>query len=465
VSEIACAPLDEDVAAAIVDGWIWLTTDGGRGWSRLALMPPSAEREDDPGESVDPMPEAGVIPNREEGDLFTGAGEPEDDWAAEEDDEGDADQGRGGPLLAVSDGGRWAIAADGALLWGGPGPGIDGSAPIGEARGLVFDARGRIWLAGEDALVTWAGAAVVGSLSVPGAGAPVGGSHRGQILVPETGGLRVIETAGALEQRVVRGAPVDAAAALPGGEGWLVATRGELERWGPGGREETLPGPGRRVRRVLADRAGGVRILAADGSWSTLSGGGFRAERISAAATDGAGRLWVGTATGPLSPEERIPTGPVEMDVRGMVDHLDLSREMLARFPGPPPCPPLPLNPVPAVRVLARFGRGDSEGFGDPLPARAGWARSWAFVGIRLSWDLDPLPAAACIDARGRWSEQANSAEERLAQLWIRWRKARARQRHGGDPVERFIAATEAERDAGLIEVLSGQRPLDQEEE
>lgn len=457
-TEVACAPSRAQVVAAIVDGWVWTTLDGGEIWKRLARVDDLTEEDTGDDDSWgDFLPEEGVIPGREEGDLFHGF--ESDAFLPEVDLREDGGGAAARTSLAVGDDGRWSVVGGGVLVTGGPGPGVERVVILEDPSSALFGPDGRIWVVASDRLHVVEGGVITGSWAVHGTGVIARGSGSGQILIPCRDGLRVMDTRhGADETAFFPLGGVEATSAIRGSEGWIAAVRGKLITSGKGGQMKTSPGFPFTVRRLVIDGGGGILAEDGAGTWWSRSGAATRPATILGADVDALGRLWSGTSTGPLAPVSG-PSGPVDMALERMGPMMDDVAGRMDDFPAQPPCPVLPLNPLPAMRVIAGFGRGDGVGYGFPAPARTDWARTWLYVGVKLIWDLDPVSPTACVAAREQWARTRTEAGERVGRLWIEWRKATARREVADDPLQSFIAANEAEKAAQLLRILSESDP------
>ncbi len=460
VQALACAPSNELVAAVLIAWRVWITLDGGERWSTPARLRN--------GEGIDlesqkapknMVTEPTIVPQGHSGGVFSKEQEIENPIA-------DMDRNVVGRVvseenisLAVSDSGSWAVAMGNDLVTGSKSSGSGRSRKIEEVMGAAFDGAGDLWVVARDKLLRIRGGTTRVYRTIAGARIPVRGVHPGQIVVPGKEGLWVIETGGEEpSMELIAMGSVDAVSALAGEDGWYTAARGRIWRVRADGKvmaRGTVPG---RVDRLLVDREHVMHTTGANGAWRK---NGLPVSAL-AVAVDNEGRVWLGTATGPVPPGT-TPVMVREVKTHAIIyPHLAGVRVELTRSPGPPPCRRFAFNPLPAARLIARMGRSDGRGVALPENTNEEKIRTWAYMGVRLTWEFEPLYFASCVTRVQRWHETVDAGVSRLAELWTAWRRVAAAMPDENDPEGNVAAAMEKERLAELIRIASGIYPKEE---
>lgn len=470
VQALACAPGRSDVAAALVGDSVWTTGDGGRTWSRAAVLPRPLTDEGEVGghAAADPLWETGsVLPGLEESALEEEQHRVgEADFEAQGGSEVAGDEGatNGGPLIAVGDDLTWAALVGERLYIGQPGAGVKANAEVHGAAGLYVDRGGGVWVTVSGALLFFDGSSGWRSprrYPLAGAGQPVPGVRPGEILVPARDGiLEVRRRVGQVAELVLdRVGPISALAVGPHGELVLVS-RGRIERRSPGTVPVDLgPAPGS-VVRLYVDRKGTCWIQTADGRWSSDSGGGSRASTALAVAVDADGRLWLGTPHGPIGPAEAIGPPARQLPLSGVAVAPFVSAAMAAidRELGDPPCRK-PFNPLPRAGLVIGFGRGSTREIELPGPIEQAGLTTWIYVELGLSWSFGPVSPTECAARLEAAAELRDERRRQVATLVAAWRNAAAMAEAAEGLSEIAAATLERDRLAELIRILSGILP------
>ena len=460
VQALACAPSNELVAAVLISWRVWITVDGGESWSTPARL------QDDEGIDLESQEaqetvgaESSIVPEGLSGGVFSEEQEqegffPERDW----NDVG-LDVPEKNISLTVNDSGAWAVLMGEDLVTGSKSSGSGRSRKIEEAIGALFDGAGDLWVVARDKLLRIRGGTSRVYRTIAGARMPGRGVHPVQIIVPGKEGLWVIETGGdEPSMELIAIGSVDAAGALVGEAGWYAAARGRIWQVRADGKvtvRGTVPG---RVDRLLVDREHVMRTAGANGAWRQNG----RPMSALAVAVDTEGKVWLGTATGPVAPGT-TPSMAREVTTHASIyPHLGGVRVELASSPGPPPCRRFAFNPLPQARLIARMGRSDGRGVDLPENSNEEKTRTWAYMGVRLTWKFEPLSLPSCIMRVQRWHETVDAGVSRLAELWTAWRRAAAVMPDENDPGGSVAAAMEKERLAELIRIASGIYPKEE---
>lgn len=155
------------------------------------------------------------------------------------------------------------------------------------------------------------------------------------------------------------------------------------------------------------------------GSWHLLSSFDL--------AVDAAGRLWLGTAVGPVPPQagmvdefaqvpETVEMGPFGMESARM--NLNLGR---------PPCWNPLLGLIPTVRFSLSLGRGGSAQVYLPQNKPRLSGTIWFYAGIALTWSEEPHSPVECAMKQREFVDRQNRQIKRTAELLRRWRQAKRR--------------------------------------
>jgi hypothetical protein len=457
VQAVACAPSNELVAAVLISWRVWITVNGGESWSTPARL------QDDEGTDLESRgtretigADSSIVPEGLSGGMFSEVQEQEG-FFPQRDRNGDGlDVPQENISLSVSDSGVWAVLVGDDLVTGSKSSGSGRSRKIEEAMGALFDGAGDLWVVARDKLLRIRGGTSRVYRTISGARIPGRGVHPGQIVVPGKEGLWIIETDGdEPSMELIAIGSVDAAGALVGDTGWYAAARGRIWRIRADGKvmvHVTVPG---RVDRLLVDCEHVMRTAGANGAWRQ---NGLPMSAL-AVAVDTAGKVWLGTVTGPVAPGT-TPSMEREVTTHASIyTHLGGVRVELASSPGPPPCRRFAFNPLPQARLIARMGRSDGRGVGLPENSNEEKTRTWAYMGVRLTWTFEPLSLPSCVMRVQRWHETIDAGVSRLAELWAAWRRAATIRPDENDPEGSVAAAMEKERLAELIRIASGSYP------
>jgi len=469
VRALACAPARSDVAAALVGDSVWTTADGGRRWTRAAVLSSapadagSAAVSSEEGEVTDAR---GVIPDFEPEPLDeqhrVGATELGASTAGESDRETAASSAVD---LSVGNDGSWAALLGNQLFVGRSGKSVTGRALIEGSLGVHVDGRGGLWVTSGQLLLHYPLGTPVGSAPrrYPFActGPPVRGTTEGELLVPVRDGVVTIslDQTGEPTLELVRSGPV--AAVAPSTEhGLLVVARGRISSLARSGVLSPLqPAPGR-VRELLVARDGTLWVLIVGGGWVRGGGAGLRATTALTVAVDARGRIWIGTPHGPRGPGESsgppvpsrpLPQAPVGRFVAGAMSVID--REL-----GNPPCRP-PLILVPGVRLVFGVGRGSTRTTDLPGPIEEAGIDTWVYAELRLNWSFGPVSPTECVARFESAAELRGERRRRVASLVEAWRRAVALEEEARSAEEIIEARTQRDRLAELIRIASGIHP------
>ncbi|MCK9463880.1 MAG: hypothetical protein M0R80_30045 [Proteobacteria bacterium] len=437
VDGLACAPSDPDVAAAIVNGAVWLTRDGGATWRAIRRVEPLFGRT---------------------AAAATGEEESAEESEAEEAEEPGAPAG-GRFALAVADRGDWAAARDGRWV-----AELGGRIEVHEERGaaalgLAFDAASRLWVAAGDRLIV----AEVGRAAriVPLAGsvapAPLPGSDA--VVVPGARGIAELSTGtgGEIAVRVI-GPPADAIAVSAVDGAVYAARRGAISRLADG--VETPLAARAPARTSLLAFADGALFALSEGRWHGISSaGGSRLVAARAIAADALGRLWLGAELGPISPKAHdaaSAAGPPPAPLPPSA--VDFSRRP------PPPCARPVAALLPDAKLSFGFGlREVASRAADGATLTAG-SRSWLAVGLTLRWDLGRPAADGRCEARVE--RHAKREEKRLAravELHAELARAEAALAAARGVAEALSASMAAEAASARIAGINGRAPDEKE--
>lgn len=478
VRALACAPTDQDAAAALVGDSLWVTGDGGRSWTRAAVLPASY----DGGETEDAVIDHGgddetpdVIP-----DFDAETFEEQHRVEAAEVDLRATHGGDGGPgdeavvALAVGDDGSFAALLGVRLFTGRPGRGVRERPAIPGALGVLIDARGGLWVAADQALLHFPPGAPASAeprrFPLACSGPPARGSSPDEVLVPLRDGVAAIAAREGREPRVevVRVGPVAAVAAVADGS-WLAVARGRFARVRRDGWLEPLAHAPARVRRLLVARDLELWVLTADRNWSRGRPGSVRSVTALAVAVDAQGRTWIGTSHGPISPslDQGPPPPGRPLPQVSPAPFLAGAMRLSDEEPGRPPCRP-PINPAPTVRLVVGAGRGSTRS--RELPGPVGFAgpgeeariKTWFYAGIRLGWTFGPVAPTECLARLEAATELRDERRRRVAGLVDAWRRSAAYEAGARDVPEVIAARLERDRLAELIRITSGIDPREE---
>jgi len=438
VEALACAPTDPEVAAAVVDGVVWITRDGGASWRsarRLDLL--RAEPTEEPADAAST-----------------------EDVTEEEPAETDEPTAPVAPavILAVGDRGEWAAGR--AEKWVvDSGSGIFARTELGGAvSGLAFDASSRLWVAAGDRLAVFEGRRRTNVVAVTDAGPPVAAGDAGAVLVPGALGLTRIHFGadGDVSAQIV-GPPAEAVAVDPDDGATYTVSRGAISRIGDGGEASFVArAPVRASRLVIA---GGALWVLSGGRWFTSSPlAGLKPTSVRAIAADARGRLWLGADRGPVPPKERVASGigKAAFPVAPGRD-IDFARRL------PPPCP----RPIAAILPDAAlmFGFGLDEVASSTVDNRTDTAgtRSWLAVGLTLTWELKPVVDAKCEARLERFAEREEERLARQVELCAELARARAAKASAQTIAGALSATITADTLLALIAALGGRKPEEKE--
>jgi hypothetical protein len=433
VEALACAPSNPDVAAAIVEGAVWVTRDGGATWR--------------PARRLDP--------------LFAQAPEGTADAEATDDvveEPADAEApATPAFVLAVGDRGEWAAAAGERWIAQFDG-GIAVHAERGVAvSGLAFDADARLWITAGDRLVAVEDGRTVGVVANAGSGAPVPLGRSGAVLVPGSLGITEISARanGEMSARIV-GPPAEAVA-MDAIDGAVYAARqGAISRVDDGGKKTFVArAPVHASRLVISD---GAFWVLADGRWhSSAASDGLRPITARAIAADARGRLWLGADQGPIAPRKPSAAVPAIATLRApeMTDGF-------ARRP-PPPCPRPAAALLPDVALSFGFGLGEvASSTADGATDTAG-TRSWAAVGLTFTWVLAPVVDGKCEVRQERYAENEGDRLARHVELRAELARAIAAKDAARTIEDALSAAIAVDAIFAQIAVTGGRAPHDKE--
>ncbi len=457
VQALACAPSNDLVAAVMIDRRLWITVDGGESWNTPARLRNYGEIDPEAQKAQTNMvTEPTIVPDGHSGGVFSGELEQEGFFVERDRNVVGLDMPEENIFLAVSDSGAWAVSMGDDLVTGSKSSGSGRSRKIEEVMGAAFDGVGDLWIVARDKLLRIRGGNSRVYFTIAGARVPARGVHPGQIIVPGKEGLWIIETGGdEPSMELVAVGSVEAAGALVGEAGWYTAARGRIWRVRADGKvtaRRTVPG---RVDRLLVDREHVMHTAGVNGAWKE---DGLPVS-VLAVSVDTEGKVWLGTATGPVPPGATKFT-KLEVRTRASIyPHLAGLRVELARSPGPPPCRRFAFNPLPGARLVARMGRSDGRGVNLPENTNEEKTRTWAYMGVRLTWKFEPLSTASCVTRVQRWHGTIDAGASRLAELWVAWRRVAAAMPDENDPEMNVAAAMEKERLAELIRIASGIYP------
>jgi hypothetical protein len=439
VEALACAPTDAEVAAAIVDGTLWVTLDGGAAWRSVRRV--ASLLDADPGAaSGDAIEATEETETSEEIEVSTAAADP--------------------PIaLAVGDRGEWAIASGSRWIFDlGAGPVIrdERSAVVA---GLAIDSAARLWVAASDRVEVIANGRTIEAIANAGSGAPVYRAGPGAIVVPGALGIAELSmgSGGELTERVV-GPPAEAVAVDAIGGAVYAVRQGAISRVGDGGRTSFAARAPARARRLVT--AGSAFWVLADGRWHT-SGfrGAPRPEPATAVCADAQGRLWRGSERGPIAPAESVAELPrPELPIDGGSTPIEPDRRP------PPPCPRPAAALLPAAALSFGFGLGEVATLtADGMTDTAG-SRSWLAIGLTLTWDLAPAVDGRCEASRERFAERKADRLIRGVRLDADLASAVAA-KAGARTIEEALQATIAvDETRARIAAAGGRAPDDEEE-
>jgi len=440
VDAIACAPTNSLVAAAIVRDTVWITRDGGARWEAKSDLSNLSGQSEWAKESVQSV-ESVQSEESEQSD------EPEQSDEIEE--PGDT------LLLAVGDGGEWAVSR-GSLWVVEFGKGTHRFNAHGAIAGLAFDASARLWIASANRLEVHQRGCAPRDFAIARAGWPAPGRD-GAVLVPGARGVfeaRLLES-GAISARVV-GRPADAVAIEPAsGISYSSSSSAIFRRIGDGAR--AVARAPRNVRRLWA--AGDRFWALSDGGWySVTAEEGARRLPWRAIAVDALGRLWRGSESGPIPPRESlVPTRgrePAGIDIR------------VELVPSPAsPCARWFSQLLPDAKLALGLGLGsiDSRDTNDPL-ARSGRSSSISF-GVAFTWNLGPTEDVSCAARRERFYEREEERLDRLIELRYRLATASAEAVLATTVEAALEAMTEVETASARIAAAGGRIVNQREEE
>jgi len=434
VEALACAPTDPEVAAAVVDGAVWITRDGGASWRSARRLDPLGAQA--PEEPADAESTEEVIDEPAEAEMPTAPA----------------------VTLAVGDRGEWAAARAGRWVVD-TGSGIFARTELGATvSGLAFDASSRLWVAAGDTLAVFEGRRRTKVIAVPDAGPPVAAGNAGAVLVPGALGLTRIHFGadGDVSAQIV-GPPAEAVAVDPDDGATYAVARGAISRIGDGGEASFVArAPVRASRLVIA---GGALWVLSGGRWYTSSPlAGPRPTSARAIAADARGRLWLGADRGPVPPKERVASG-IGRAAFPVAPERDID---FARRP-PPPCP----RPVAAILPDAAltFGFGLDEVASLTVDNRTDTAgtRSWLAFGLKLTWELEPLVDAQCEARLERFAEREEERLARKVELCAELARARAAKAAAQTIADALSAYITADTLFALIAALGGRAPEEKE--
>ncbi len=449
---VACAPGDAETAIAVVGRALWVTRNGGRSWSRVLTVSTAADGGSSAGKTAFAFegPDRALIPAAEELEVEEeSAGSAP--GARTFPSPGEAGQEASEPLPAVDDEGSWALARGDEVIIGGPGPGVRRRIFAERPRGLLFDREGGLWLVERDRVRLLESGGSRREWTVFSRGAPVRGPG-GEIAVPSGKGLWIADPA-TLEVELRRFGPAEAVA--PAGEKgvWIAARRRGLVRVLASGSAVPIGRVPAGTIRLVAGREGRLRARDRRRVWWEKTGSGWRRALDRAYAVDGSGRWWFGTESGPrgpASPKAAASLRPAPAIGAGAVRwELD---------PGLPPCRRSPLDPLPRLRLDAGFGKGSVRWRSLPEEEEEAGLRSWAYVSIRLSWNLDPIPPADCARENRRFADAVLARRGRAGRIERALGRALGRCREANDAAEIAEWTLETRRLAETLRILSAAK-------
>jgi hypothetical protein len=431
VEALACAPESPDVAAAVVDGTVWITRDGGDTWKAVKKLWLASEGEAEVQETTE----------------TSGSEEPGSSDGSDPPDP---------LLLAVGDRGEWA-AARGERVVVDPGAGLGRYKPSGAPiAGLTFDRSSRLWIAAGDRVQVFESGRGVRTFAVAGAGSPVP-ARNGTVLVPgrrETFEARVHGEGGVSLRAVGRSA--EAVAAVPAAGGAVMASAGTVVRIGDGAARAVARAPEGAIR-LLADGDGRFWVLS-NGRWSfSTAASGARPVSARQIAVDAAGRVWRGEESGPVPPRRAVG-GARERSIS--VPRIGISRIVRA----PPPCERAIAMLLPEAKLAVELGLGTDGSWGADRVMENAARSSRLFFGVTLSWALAPPPDAACAVQRERFYAREEKRRERLDALASDLADASEEVAAATTAEEALAARTAIETASARIDALGG-RPVAGEQE
>ncbi len=477
VHEIACAPSESSIAAALINREVWVTTDEGTSWDRAARLPVSigdttSEKETEDIEFIEGFEDTSI--RLEEADESS----PSRRVSWESGATGTAGQASVGKEsfsyrthLAVSDHGEWSVAIDELLFAGSAGSGIRRRWSMPGIRGLTYDIQGRLWVAVKDALVLFrrdsGGLYMADRWPVRGAKNPTLDTSSRVLLIPGRDGLWIVsnlELPNGPEITLQRMPAVTAAAPLFGEKTWYFVSGQRIKKQRLGRDVEDLyPAPGR-AEQLLVDADDGVLLNTGRAGWLEGTSGIWRPLSIRALAIDVLGRRWMGTEHGPVAPSRQRAishfSGPMGKDLWNLANSAALE---LSRDPGPPSCRRLPIDPLPRTRLFFSWGRGNVYHVDTDNNEDSAGAATWSYVGIELTWNIRPIQLTDCLAPARRFNALKLERIQRTKALWSAWQKVHLVREASDNLPMRAAARMDEERLQELIRLASGTDPLKEE--
>jgi hypothetical protein len=440
VQEIACAPTDHDVAAALIENAVWITLDGGMSWKQAGRFShPNRFAAMEQEQSKPLVNSESSFPNRPH--------ERHPDWEIPDEDtdsetavlSADATS----RYLAVGDDGSWALSLHGILTIGDPTAGVMRRIKLAGIRGLLIDRKDGLWVTVENGVLFFAKATTDlrgrKRFNLPGAGVPVRSTSAEELLIPGRAGLWLVSSNNKREETLVGPFPlstIDAIGVLPGSSLLYAVSLRRLKKFsfipsddpncrGLSYRDRCLvqvqdicstPAP---VRRLQVDRNGRIYIFTGRSGWFERSDNSWRPLRVRALAIDASGRLWSGTNHGPSAPSPEIETATDQAPHMPPFGNLLIAATAsIFRWPGTPRCRELPLHPLPAIRGFFRVGRRASlhrEMANHPLGVHH---HTQFHIGVQFTWRFDPLPYWRCIPHQVRFHALKHRRIQEIEALW-----------------------------------------------